>query len=84
MTIKEELFALMERIAKPWPTKTITVIICCESETNSLCSMVGYRNDNGIGTVLHIAVSSDIISKLMADAWEAANNRNNAERDDEQ
>ena len=35
MTIKEELFALMERIAKPWPTKTITVIICCEAEIDS-------------------------------------------------
>lgn len=84
MSIKEELFALMERIAAPWPSKTITVIICCEAETDSLCSMVGYRNENGIGTVLHIAVRPDIISKLMADAWEAANRRDNAGHDDEQ
>lgn len=84
MTIKEELFALMERIAKPWPNNAITVIICCEAETNSLCSMVGYRNENGTGTVLHIAVTSNVISKLMADAWEATNNSNDANNNDEQ
>ncbi len=78
MTIKEELFALMERIAKPWPKKAVTVIICCEAETDKLCSMVGYRNENGTGTVLHIAATPDTVSKLMALAWDAANNIDNA------
>lgn len=84
MTIKEELFALMERIARPYPQKAITVIICCEAETDRLCSMVGYRNENDRGTVLHIAAASGTISKLMALAWNAANNTDNAGHDSEQ
>lgn len=78
MTIKEELFALMERIAKSSPKKAVTVIICCEAESDKFCSMVGYRNETGTGTVLHIAATPGTVSKLMALAWDAANNKDNA------
>lgn len=84
MTIKEELFALMERIALPWPRKAVTVIICCEADADSLCSMVGYRNERGTGTVLHITATPETVSSLMADAWNAANKTNRTKDDDKQ
>lgn len=74
MSIKDEIFKIMERIANPAPFNTITMIICCEGKANRLLSMVGYRNEHGIGTVLHIELTAETIAKLTASAWNAANN----------
>lgn len=74
MTIKEELFALMQRFAATAKHDKITVFICCESNSNRFCSIVGYRNQHGTGTVLHITATSDVIDKLLNDVLNAAHN----------
>lgn len=51
MTIKEELFHVMGRIAGNLASKSVTVIICSEASTTAILSMVGYRNSNGYGKV---------------------------------
>lgn len=74
MSIKDEIFKIMERLANPAPFNSVTMIICCEGKANRLLSMVGYRNERGIGTVLHIELTAETIAKFKESAWNAANN----------
>lgn len=63
----------MERIAGSLASKSVTVIICSEASTTAILSMVGYRNSNGYGKVLHIAATKDVIELIVNYAWECEN-----------
>lgn len=73
MTLKEELFYLMERIASAYGSKKITVIICCESARPDFCTMTGYINNAGSGTVMNVIASAETIQHISNFAFDYAN-----------
>lgn len=73
MTLKEELFSLMKRIATVYGSKRITVILCYESTKPDFCTMTGYINPAGIGTVLNVIASADTIQQISNFAFDFAN-----------
>lgn len=73
MTLKEELFSLIERIATAYGSKKITVIICCETVKPDFCTMTGYINPAGSGTVMNVTASADTIQQIANFAFDLAN-----------
>lgn len=73
MPLKEELFSLMERIATLYGSKKITVILCCESSKPDFCTMTGYINNAGSGTVMNVIASADTIQQITNLAFDLAN-----------
>lgn len=73
MTLKEELFSLMERIATAYGSKKITVILCCESAKPEFCTMTGYINPTGSGTVMNVIASADTIQHISNFAFDLTN-----------
>lgn len=84
MTIKEQLFIAMERIASTGNHKSVTLVILCEAETDKFCSMVGFRNEKGVGTILHIHATRETIARLTEVLWNVSNNIQDGNRNSQQ
>lgn len=84
MTIKEQLFIAMERIASTGIHKSVTLVILCEADTDKFCSMVGFRNEKGAGTVLHIHATRETIARLTEEIWNVSNNIQDGNRNPQQ
>lgn len=84
MTIKEQLFIAMERIAYTGIHKSVTLVILCEADTDKFCSMVGFRNEKGAGTVLHIHATRETIARLTEEIWNVSNNIQDGNRNPQQ
>lgn len=82
MTVKEELFAVMGRVAALYGSKNVTVILCCEVSTAEFCTMTGYINPSGIGTVMNVAATSETINRIMNFAFDTTNEAANSERNE--
>lgn len=78
MTIKQELIAVMERIAAEWKTTKVTVILCCEGEEQAP-TVYGSINSRGNFTVLSVISSHEAILGIMDYAFNLANDIHHAD-----
>lgn len=72
MTIKQELIAVMERIAAEWNTPAVTVIICCEG-TPQTATLYGSISRRGKCTVMTVISTPEIILGIMDYAFSKSN-----------
>lgn len=84
MTIEEQLVIAMERIASKGNHKSVTLIILCEAETDKFCSMFGFRNEKGTGTILQIHATRETIARFTEVIWNISNNIQDGNRNSKQ
>lgn len=72
MTAKQELIAVMERIAAEWKTPKVSVILCCEGRPQD-ASLYGSITPRGNCMVMTVVSAPEVINGIMDYAFIEAN-----------